>query len=650
MRKSIKIRVIFLILLLLNSLLFSNENDPYKDIKYFVLDNGMKVYMLSNPDVVNTKIMINVKLGMDIEDESTAGISHLVEHMMFRDKRVPFNDYLDFIKKEGASQINAVTSRYFTSYFATIDSKKTDFIIDTFYNMLFDKQIDDEDLKIEKNALQTEIGELKWYDRVLYILQIFDGKIFPPNKDNFFENEFFLEKKEKLPIQYYYKKNNKNFTLEDIYKYYDEYYYPANMVLKIVGNFDEDKIKKQLIEKFGKVQKTGIKTIEELNKKARLNNTSYKEYKIIPSNKNRAIIGEKYIIDDYKKDLILKAYTSYLADELQLELRNSLGETYSVNKYERKYLNAGVTGVTFDSLPETFEKNIEFIQNKIYEDTKFIDEKRVNLALEKAGIFYKTVENDNETLFKLINQLEFLHKNFGDFENTPYDIFKSISLEDFQSTIKTIFSDKNNSYLIINKDYLLFPFDVVLFAFVLFFINIYIFINVYKIKKRKQNIRYTKREIIFERRISSKFITISIFIVVALLELWISYFLDRFFVDYSFPENWLILFVYHIVLYFIIYITILWTVFAWYYTRIEVTQNRLNFIGFNFKSIKKEEILEVNIVKSSFVNYIKPNSVIGSTFYYRKLVEIKLKDHSIIKIHIKNPIHLQEDIIKWLNN
>ncbi len=90
---------LFLVIMLLSVFSFAKVDiaDPYKKIDYFELENGMKVYLLSDNKAVNTQISVEVNVGYDVEDAKNYGLSHLVEHIIFRDQRVPYHDYLDYI-------------------------------------------------------------------------------------------------------------------------------------------------------------------------------------------------------------------------------------------------------------------------------------------------------------------------------------------------------------------------------------------------------------------------------------------------------------------------------------------------------------------------------------------------------------------------
>jgi len=240
--------------------------EPYKNMQSYTLDNGMKIYMLSDKQFVNTKISVEVNVGMAIENNENAGISHLLEHLIFRDERVPKNKYVYYLHEEGATYVNGFTSQYLTEYIATIESKKSHWLVKTFYDMIFDKNINENDLEVEKGALQVEIGDIKWYHTLLnhfYSFVNWMTDIFPSTMDIYKDN-FYFEKEHSLPIDFYFIKNNKKFTLQQIMKHYDEYYYPSNMVLKIVGNFDEQKMKETIYNSFGTVKRIGTKRTVQL--------------------------------------------------------------------------------------------------------------------------------------------------------------------------------------------------------------------------------------------------------------------------------------------------------------------------------------------------------------------------------------------------
>jgi predicted Zn-dependent peptidase len=103
-------RLYFFLLLGLLGIVWAETNTshyPFNKVEYFRLDNGADIYLLADKKSVNTTIAMKVKTGYAIEDEKTYGLSHLVEHIVFRDKDIPHRDYLDYFKENGATYVNA---------------------------------------------------------------------------------------------------------------------------------------------------------------------------------------------------------------------------------------------------------------------------------------------------------------------------------------------------------------------------------------------------------------------------------------------------------------------------------------------------------------------------------------------------------------
>ena len=655
-RSQMKIILLLFTLLLSTYLQAQNTLDPYKNVKYFKLTNGLQVYMLANKEAVNTEISVDVKVGFSIEDESNSGISHLVEHLVFRDQRVPHHDYLDYIKDEGATDINGYTSENNTRYIATIDSNKTEFIVEIFAQMIFDKNVNEEDLKIEKRALQTEIGELEWYDKFFGPPLEFLKPIFSwfPDRLDVFEHSFGLEKDREPIASYIEKRNNYKFTLDEVMQHYKEYYYPANMTLKVVGNFDEEKIITLIKQKYGTISIKGTKQTTELPYNASLDDKEFKTITMSQNNKNIAYVGSRYLFDDYKKYLILKSYAEYLSRKMQRLLRNKLGKTYSVSVYRASKRDARIIGVSFDSLHEEFEENLKVVQREIDKDVIHIDKKEIQKALDQSRLYYSSMENDSGTLMLLLHITEYVRIHLNLYDKTPYEIFNSISVESFQDVVSKQFVQKN-SYLYIFQDYYIFPYDNLLFFTLMLILIIYIGMKISKMQMYRQGVYYSQREVLFSRRLTSKFLSFITFTSILLLASFISDWSEYYIFSLLFgspyypytletPYN-IIYLVFSFVLFFSIYIGLLITVFKNIYTRIDITKERLNIVGNSLVVIKKEEIQEIRVVSYSINKYLKIKGNI--LLFWKPLVMLKDKQGELFYMRSSNAQELAEDLLKW---
>ncbi|RLA60751.1 MAG: hypothetical protein DRQ78_09265 [Epsilonproteobacteria bacterium] len=625
--------------------------DPFEDIIYIKLDNGMQVYMLSNKKAVNTQIEVTVNVGTDIENDENYGISHLLEHMIFRDQRVPHRDYLDYMKEEGASYVNGYTSRYKSGYRTTIDANKSYWVAEIFSRMLFDKNVTDYDLKSEKGAVQTEIGKEEWPDPFLYGLKIFFNALDVP-MDNIYENDFSLKKIKEIPSWYRSKQNNQKFTLEEVMQHYDKYYYPSNMTMKIAGHFDVQKMKNIIIKHYGGINKKGnAKTILPLENPNLNHKPFIRFYEGL--DKNMGYIGVKYIMDNYKKYLILKAYTTSLALRLQRKLRNDLGHTYSINAVNFNQRKAGIASVYFDGLHEEFESNIQAVRKNIEKDKKHLSHKVIAEALKEYRKTYTAIEYDSGSLMELIENKKYLQEKY-DSKQSAYEIFNTITDEEFRITVQEAFVDEN-TYSIIYRDYYFFPHDISIFSFFMFVILVFLYFKLYHIDRIQKNILCTQRNTIISRRISNRFLgfiyIIGIFIVSAYVWGWVKYLFFTYILGDSFyvyaidiPYSYLWTF-FDYVMSIVVFLLLCKYIFP-YFSRIEISKEHMCVIGHSIIVLDKENIESLSVVKWNIKKSIKGYGL--SLLFWKPLVCVTMKDGKKYYMRSRNAQHLKEDLEQYL--
>ena len=638
-------------------LLHSREvptQDPFKKITYFKLTNGLQVYLLNDEKAENTQILLNVNVGYDVETEKTYGLTHLVEHMVFRDQRVPYHDYLDYIKEEGGTHVNGYTKRYKTGYLTTIDSNKSYWIVKTFASMIFDKNITKEDIRIEKGALQTEIGEPHWYFKPLWYFKTFFKKILP-KKDNLYQDEFSLATAKELPARYFAQENNQHFSLKTIMEHYHKYYYPANMTLTVAGNFSLNTMETLIKERYGQIQLSGNDTVKKPNENPQLNHNPYKRFYEGGSD-NTAYIGTKYILDDYKKYLILDIYTSNLAERLQQEMRNQNGKTYSVNPYSFTHRKAGIASITFDALHDDFEENIRTAKRTIQADLNTMSNLQISKALKSyEQKYYTSLEHDSKTLMELVDMQKYLREDQNITNETSYSIFKSITPKAFKEVLHKVFIAEN-SYTLIYRDYYFFPLEMLVLSLLAIFLFIYIYILWSKGILQKKGLRYTQRDVLFQRRVSSRFMGFLIFtftiILVSILWDWIQCLLltllfdDPYYLMTITPPYSYIFTILDPLLYMLLFIMVFKRIWR-YYARIDIIDKAIVAIGNRVLILPKEKITHIDIVKWKPAYY---RHTVGTSFrFWHRLVRIELDTKEFYYLRTSQAEHLKEDIERWVD-
>ena len=517
--------------------------------------------------------------------------------------------------------------------------------------MLFNKQVENEDLKSERGAVQTEIGSYKVIEKPLYYLGKLFQKITPP-QDGFYKSEFSIQNVKDLPPRYKQKINNQKFSMNEVLKHYNDYYYPANMTVKIVGNFDMGKMKSTIRKHFGEVLATGNMSAKEPNKSPVLNNIPYKNFEEGGS-ENYGYIGAKYILDDYKKYLVIESYIDNLALRLQQNLRNELGHTYSINSSSFGDGKAQVATVVFDGLHNQFDENISTVKEVLNNDLIQITDQTISEALIQYRKNYTSIEQDTKSLMHLIDTSQYLKVKHNSTESA-YSIFDSISPEFFRDTIKNTFK-KENMYSNLYREYYFFPYDVLILSFITVIGFLILYFKLPQLDRLRLNNNYNYRNIILSRRLSNRFLGFIYFVLIFIASVylweWIKYFLltnltgnSNYLSTIELPYSyfWGTLDDLLGICLFLFLCRYLFT----YHAHLAVTENKLCLVGHRIKAISKSDILEIDTSKNNINKIIKSRGL--SLMFWKPLVKITLEGGKTLYLRSRNAKHLKEDLNKWL--
>lgn len=212
-----------------------------KRVEIRTLDCGVRVVMEKIPHVKSAAIGIWVKNGAVDETPEVAGISHFIEHMMFKgtEKRNARQIAEDVDKLGG--QMNAFTSKEATCYYVkTINThllSGADVLLDMVNNSVFDSREMTKERKVifeEIKMIEDQPDDL-CHDTVTEMT--FKGA---PLGNSIIGNKTSLNRITR-PVMVEYK--NRTYTRD-------------NIVVSVAGNFDEDELCKYLEDKFEKLAAT----------------------------------------------------------------------------------------------------------------------------------------------------------------------------------------------------------------------------------------------------------------------------------------------------------------------------------------------------------------------------------------------------------
>lgn len=127
-------------------------------MKKYQLGNGLRVMIESIPGVRSVSFGIWVKTGSRYESTDNNGISHFIEHMLFKGtERHSAKDIADRFDGIGGN-VNAFTSKEYTCYYAKVLDEHLPIAVDILSDMFFNSQLAEDELAKEKNVILEEIA------------------------------------------------------------------------------------------------------------------------------------------------------------------------------------------------------------------------------------------------------------------------------------------------------------------------------------------------------------------------------------------------------------------------------------------------------------------------------------------------------------
>ncbi|MBO3367464.1 M16 family metallopeptidase [Clostridium perfringens] len=326
------------------------------DENTIILPNGLKVITIKK-DTRLASINIGVNIGSLYEDEKELGMSHFVEHMLFKGTKNRSNEQLNRELEFLGGDYNAYTDYISTVYSITCLDEEFEKGIELLSDMVLNSSFDEKEMKKEKGVVLSEIKSDKDDIEDLSISRT---------------HEYAFHKSALRNSIAGTEEHIKGFKRKQVYDFYKKYYTPDNCVIVTVSAFSHEQMQKIITDLFGKWEGKShkkAKIIKEENKD--IVKTTYKSQ--IEQGTVTYLYAFKEVCE--KDKLPLKILSYKLAESsnsiLFRELREERGLAYDV--YSQMDLDENVntmnifTSVREESIDEVIEvidKAILDIKNK----------------------------------------------------------------------------------------------------------------------------------------------------------------------------------------------------------------------------------------------------------------------------------------------
>jgi predicted Zn-dependent peptidase len=314
------------------------------NIELTTLPNGVRVVSETVPYVQSASIGLWVGAGSRDEERPTHGITHFIEHMLFKGtKRRSAREIADEIESRGG-HLNAFTGKEATCYEARVLAEHTPLAMDVLTDMLRHSLLDPEELEREKRVV---IEEIKMYEDTPEDLvhEVFEQTLFGAHPLG----------KSVLGTE----QSVSGFSHDDLECYLATRYRPDRIVVAAAGNLEHKELVKLAAATLGDLDGTAPPRRKRRPKPS----GKSKQVRKRDIEQTHFCLGScaysKAEKQRYALSILNNVLGGNMSSRLFQEIREKRGLVYNIGSYGRTYQDGGFFCVYGGTSPETFPQVVE---------------------------------------------------------------------------------------------------------------------------------------------------------------------------------------------------------------------------------------------------------------------------------------------------
>jgi predicted Zn-dependent peptidase len=384
------------------------------------MKNGIRIVTEEIPYVNSVSVGIWVRVGSRNEESNINGVSHFIEHMLFKgtEKRNA-KEIANSIDKIGG-QLNAFTAKESTCYYAKVLDSHFDIALDVLADMFINSTFVKEEIEKEKGVIMEEINMYEDSPEDL-VHDLFSQGVWSGNPLGM----SILGTEETL----------NGLNRDSILDYYKSNYIPDNIVISVVGN-----IKHEVVVE--KVEKQFRDLASSPNKLTVIQKPSFDPIKITRSKKTEQVhlcIGFEGVETNnesfYPLLTMNNIFGGAMSSRLFQNIREDKGLAYSVFSYPSAYQDCGLYSI-YAGMKTTQLKNVtQLIMDEIHEImAKGLTEEELYDSKEQMkGSYTLGLESTSGRMIS-IGKSELMHDKIY----SPTEVIEKIDKVDMDSVNKAI--------------------------------------------------------------------------------------------------------------------------------------------------------------------------------------------------------------------
>ncbi len=424
---------------------------PYltEDVEIYERENGHKI-VLAHKEGELVNISTWVKTGSINEDDKINGISHFLEHLMFKGTHKHKAGYFDKTLEAKGAIVNAATWKDYTFYYVTLPKGPQDkdlyLAIELHADMMLDPVLPEEEIGAPFDLNNPKVTDKRERHVVIEEIRMRKDqnwtKVYNACNFNMYKKHPYKRDVIGTP------EIISQVTRDEIMNYYQTFYSPENMTTIIVGDFDKQKVLEKIEKEFDfKGRPNAPKKINEID--------SPTEHTIVVENKAKTntsylmvgFLGPK--ANQLKENIELDIISIILGESTSSRLYQNLiekqpeqifnmanAEHYQFKDGNNFFIQANFKPEKKEIAVELIKKEIaNLLNNKISEEELSKAKKKIKSRFAFAA---ETVSEIGETIGYYMTVCEDLKL----IENYLKDL-EDITIDDLENTIKKYLSINN---------------------------------------------------------------------------------------------------------------------------------------------------------------------------------------------------------------
>ena len=391
------------------------------------LDNGIRVITETVNHVQFMSMGFWVGVGSRYESEKQWGITHFIEHMLFKGTEKRTADQISGAVDAVGGQLNAFTSKENTCYYIKTLTEDFPLAVDVLSDMFLNSRFDNEEIAKEREVI---IEEIKMYEDTPddQVHDLMSANLWPDHP----LGRAILGTEESIAA----------FDHDMLKEYMKQYYTGSNIVVSVVGNISHKQVVDAIQEVLGGIPKGELNQYAIADRAKAGVNCYYKE--IAQSQICVAMPGVAKEDDRLFPLSILNTYLGGgMSSRVVKKIREEEGLAYSVYSYNGSYTDTGAFVISVGTRPENCQRVIDIILEEL-EDVRQngITQDELDKSFSQLkGSLYMGLETVNSRMNKLGRSLLIYDRVITPEENV--DDLSKVTVEDVKALAGDMFRKEN---------------------------------------------------------------------------------------------------------------------------------------------------------------------------------------------------------------